>query len=268
MSKFIDKLKGLTKESAPVMGFRSAAAGPKPAPLLIITRPTMLSRDISVTLANNASAGVDSSIVPSKGTTIGDLKTLIKAMGDVPLGLAIEGVDGTRVAEFAKEGFDFVVFGTSTAIPALEAADIGRVLEVTHQTSPEQIRALPEIESVIDAVYVSGLKESFISIEHLLMFRRLVRTLSKPLVVEIPGGVTTADLKCLWDAGVDGIVLTGSLTGTNLQKLKDTVAALPKGAKRQWGRAGEKTAPRIGGLAGHTAEMVHHEPEEEDEEEE
>jgi len=267
MSKFIDKLKGLTKESAPAIGFRSAAAGPKPPPLLVITRPTTLSRDISVTLGNNASAGVDASIVPAKGTTIGDLKALIKAMGEVPLGLSIEGVDGTRVAEFAREGFDFVTFGTGTAIPALEAGDIGRVLEVTHQTSPEQIRALPEVESVIDAVYVSGLKDSFISIEHLLMFRRLVRTLSKPLVVEIPGGVTTADLKCLWDAGVDGIVLTGSLTGTNLQKLKDTVAALPRGAKRQWGKSSDKATPRIGGLAGHTPESEGHEHEEEEEEE-
>ena len=42
---------------------------------------------------------------------------------------------------------------------------------------------------------------------HLMLFQRLANLLSKPLLVPVPLNITAGELKALWEAGVDGVVV-------------------------------------------------------------
>ena len=97
--------------------------------------------------------------------------------------------------------------------------------------------------------------------EHLLICRRFVELLEKPVIIALPSLVTKAELTSLGQAGVDGVVAPSTQSVEALADLKKMIGDLPGGARGRRAKAGVKL-PHYGGL------VAREEEEEEDEEQE
>jgi len=245
MSKLVEKFKSLSREAAPI-GFRSAGPSGQQPPLLIIGRPSMPAD--SPDFSAGALTGIDGAFMPGKGLTAGALKRLIETSPEVAFGFTIEGVDPAGFNGLVEAGADFIVFSLKAAAPVLETKKPGKFLELPGDTEAAKVMTAAELAPIIDGVVISGTGPT-ITLEYLLACRRAVRLFDVPVMVEVPASATEAEIRCLWEAGADGIIIgdTGALTG-----IKKTVESLPKGGRRQWGSK-SKTRPVLPRLGESTA---------------
>ena len=125
MSKFTDKLERVYRGSIPSIGFRKPPDEENP-PLLIIAR---LSKPTVKEAKAMAVADIDAGIISSESVDVGSFGKLVTAMGDIPLGLFLEGASQEEIAEFADSGCDFVVFGLKTPLKAVKKEGIGKILQ-------------------------------------------------------------------------------------------------------------------------------------------
>jgi hypothetical protein len=71
----------------------------------------------------------------------------------------------------------------------------------------------------------------------LMVFQRLGSLTTKPLLVSVPAKVTAGELKLLWEAGVDGVVITvGAGQAGGLRGLREAVSKLSFPSPRRRGR--------------------------------
>jgi hypothetical protein len=256
MSKLVDKLRGISESSTRPIGFRSSASESKGAAMLLVAGIS----DANVTAAEvMANAGVDAGLILEEGIGSDDLAQMVKAMGDIPLGLFLGEASKGGVEGVAASGCDFVVFDVKAPMAALEEGDMGRFLAIEPSLDVGLVRAINGLE--VDGVVINRAKESFISVEYLLLCQRLGDVLDKPLLAALPSLTTNEELNSLWEAGIDGIVAPPGQGSEQLLKLKQMINGLPTGTKRHRGKAGV-IVPHYGGS------LSTEEEEEEEEEEE
>jgi len=201
-----------------------------------------------------AVADIDAGIISSESVDVESLGKLARAMGDIPLGLFLEGANQEEIAEFADSGCDFVVFGLKTPLKAVKKEGIGKILQIEPSLDHSLARAINELELPVDSVLVTG-EEPSLTIERLLVYQRFGELVDRPLLVTLGSSVTSGELSSLHEAGVNGVVLPEGLATEALTELRKTIDSLPKRVK---GKAkGVAVLPHLGG-----------EPETEEEEEE
>ncbi|GEM_PF-6949666 len=239
MSKLVDKLKSLNRDAAPI-GFRPAGPSGRRPPLLVIGRVSMPT-DSSSSFAG-ALNGLDAAFVPGKESTTEAVKRLGSAAPGLPLGFTAGELDPASFAGLAEAGADFIVFGLNTAAAVLQTEKLGRFLELAGEAEPSRVMTAGELATVIDGVIISGAGTD-ITLEYLLACRRAVRLFGLPVLAEVPSSVTGVEIKCLWEAGVAGVVTadTGAITG-----IRKAVESLPKGERRQWGSRPRPVLPKLG----------------------
>ena len=250
MSKFADKLERVYRGSTSPIGFRRSAGEENP-PLLIIAR---LSKPTVKEARAMAGADIDAGIVRSEGVDVESLRKMATAMGDIPLGLLLEGADQVEIAEVADSGCDFVVFGLKTPLKAVKKEGIGKILQIEPSLDHSLARAINELELPVDSVLVTG-EEPSLTIERLLVYQRFGELVDRPLLVTLGSSVASGELSSLYEAGVNGVVLPEGLAAETFTELKKTIDSLPKRVKRK--AKGVALLPQLGG-----------EPETEEEEEE
>lgn len=256
MSKFADKLRRVYLGSAPSMGFRkSAEAGPPP--LLIIANLTKASITEVKAIAG---ADMDAGILSSEDINAKSFGQLAKAMGDIPLGLLLESTDKDEIARFIELGSDFVVFGLKTPLEAVNKEGVSKILKIEISLDQGLVRAINGLPLAVDGVLVTG-EESFITIERLLICQRLAELLAKPLLVTLGSSATADELKSLYEAGVNGLMLPQGLPAEVFADLKKMVGSLSRTAKRK--TRGAALLPRLGGELEAEAEVEEEEEEEE-----
>jgi len=238
MSKLVDKLKSLNRDAAPI-GFRPAGPSGRQPPLLVIGRVPMPTGSSSSFAG--AVNGLDAAIIPGKGITAEALERLGRAAPGLPLGLAAGELDPAKLAGLAEAGADFVVFRLNTAAAVLETEKLGRFLELAGEAEPSRVMTAGELAPVIDGIVISGAGTA-ITLEYLLACRRALRLFGLPVLVEVPSSVTGVEIKCLWEAGVAGVVTadTGATAG-----IRKAVESLPK-ERRQWGSRPRPILPKLG----------------------
>ena len=96
----------------------------------------------------------------------------------------------------------------------------------------------------------------------LMIFRHLTTFISKPLLVPVPAAITEGELKALWDAGIDGVVVDATGVG-DLKGLRQIADKLPPRSARKRGKM-DVMLPMAGGEA-YTTPPPDEEEEEEDE---
>ncbi|MEW6141726.1 MAG: hypothetical protein AB1597_01025 [Chloroflexota bacterium] len=240
MSKLVEKLKSLNREAAP-MGFRPAEARSQRPPLLIIGRLPALPADSSNS-PTGAMTGLDAAFIPGKGLTTEALKQSGKAVLGLPFGFSAEGVDPAGFTGLAEVGADFIVFGLKAAAPVLELEKLGKFLELPVDTEAADVMTASELAAMVDGVVISSGADTAITLEYLLACRRAVQLFGVPVLAEVPASVTTAELKWLWEAGVDGIVIGDTEAITSIKKV---VESLPVRGRRQWGSKPRPVLPRL-----------------------
>ncbi len=254
MSKLVDKLRGVSESCTPPIGFRSRSSASKGSAMLLVGGAS----DVNVTAAEvMVNASVDAGLIFEQGVGGDDLTQMVKAMGDIPLGIFLGEGSRDSTERLAESGCDFVVFDVKAPMAALEEGDMGRFLAVEPSLDVGLVRAINGLD--VDGVLINRGKESFITVEYLLLCQRLGDLLDKPLLVALASLTTNKELNSLWEAGIDGIVAPPGQDSEQLLKLKEMINGLPTGTKRRRGKAGV--------IVPHYGSSLSTEEEEEEEEE-
>jgi hypothetical protein len=250
MSKFVDKLQSLSKSSTVPIGFHATVSEVRgPAMLLIVGLSGAQVKEVKIVADANADAG----LIVSEGTNTKTIGQVVEAVGNVPLGVFVKGMNEKEIDELASLGCDFVVFDIRGAAAILRKKEVGKFLMIEPSLDQGLVRAISSFE--VDGVFVSsGGGGSSVTVEHLLVCRRFVELLEKPVIMTLPSLATKEELKSLWQAGVDGVV--APLT-QSVEELKKMIGDLPRGARGRRARAGVVLPHYCGGVV-----------EEEDEQEE
>jgi hypothetical protein len=261
MSRLFDKFQKAAKSSVQTMGFRTArAAAPEPGIMLIISAAPEA-------LKNKADFGDAAAILVrpnDKPLNAAGVKKIAETFDDIPVGLYMEDADDKEMAAFAEAGADFFVFPPSSRISTpSEGIKSGRILQLESSMDDSLLRAVNSLP--VDAVLASDTFTSgALSWHELMIFQHLANSFAKPLIINIPGDITEAELKALWDAGVDGALIdAAALKAGVLKKLQELIVKLPPRSARKRNKV-DMTIPRGGGTA---APKPEEEEEEEDDDE-
>jgi hypothetical protein len=241
MSKFADKLRGLSKSSTAPIGFHAAVSEVKsPAMLLIVGLSGTQVKEARIVADVDADAG----LIVSEGTGAKTVRQVVEAVGNVPLGVFVKGMNEKEIDELVSLGCDFVVFDIRGAAAILRKKEVGRFLMVEPSLDQGLVRAINRFE--VDGVLISSGGDSVMAVEHLLVCRRFVELLEKPVIMTLPSLATKEELTSLWQAGVDAVVAPSTQSTEALAELKKMIGDLPRGAK---GRPGKASAvlPHYGG---------------------
>ena len=241
MSKFVDKLQRLSKSPAPSIGFHPSASESKSSAMLLIAELSGVDvKEASIM----ADVNVDAGLILNQNLNTKIVKQIVKAVDDIPLGIFLKDISKDKVNELVGSGCDFVVFDMKMPAVALQGEKVGKFLMIEPSLDQGLVRAINGLD--IDGVFISKGEESFITVEHLLIYQRFGELLDKPILVILPSLVTGVELGNLWKAGVGAITVPPSQSTEALAKLKGMIDSLPKEAKRQRGKVGV-ILPHYGG---------------------
>jgi len=244
MSKFVDKLQSLSKSSTTPIGFHPSASESKSPAILLIAGLSGTKVNESKTVAD---VNADAVLILSEGPSARIVRQTVEAVGDVPLGVFVKGMNEEKINEITSLGCDFVVFDIKAAAAVLHKEKAGKFLMIEPSLDQGFARAINSLE--VDGVFISSRGEdSFVAVEHLLICQRFVELLEKPVIMALPSLVTKAELTSLWQAGVDGVVVPSTQSVEALTELKKMIGDLPRGARGRRDKAGVKL-PHYGGLA-------------------
>ena len=243
MSKFVDKLQSLSKSSTMPIGFHpSVSALKSPAMLLIAGLSGTQVKEAKTVADVNADAG----LILSEGPSARIVKQMVEAVGNIPLGVFVKGMSEEKINELASLGCDFVVFDIRIPAAVLHKEDVGKFLMIEPSLDQGLARAINSLE--VDGVFISSRGEdSFVAVEHLLVCRRFVELLEKPVITVLSSLVTKAELTSLWQVGVDGVVAPSTQSVEALIDLKKMIGDLPGGVRGRRAKADVKL-PHYGGF--------------------
>jgi len=243
MSKFVDKLQSLSKSSTAPIGFHPSAPEFKsPAMLLIAGLLGTKVNEAKIVADVNADAG----LILSEGPSARIVKQMVEAVGDIPLGVFMKDMSEEKINELVSLGCDFMVFDIRIPAAVLHKKEVGKFLMIEPSLDQGFVRAINSLE--VDGVFISSKGgDSFVAVEHLLVCRRFVELLEKPVIMALPSLVTKAELTSLGQVGVDGVVAPPTQSVEALAELKKMIGDLPRGARGRRAKAGVML-PHYGGV--------------------
>jgi hypothetical protein len=199
MSKFVDKLQSLYKSSTTPIGFRASISELKSPAMLLVAR-------LSGTKLDEAKIGTK---------TVGQMA---KALGDIPLGVFVKSMSEERIDELASLGCDFVVFDISMPALILQKEEVGRFLMIEPSLDLGFVKAINSLN--VDGVFISSRSDdASIDVEHLLVCRRFVEIIEKPVIVDLPASVTKTELTDMRQTGIVGLVAGRKQSAETLREL-------------------------------------------------
>jgi len=227
MSKFVDRLRSLSKSSATPIGFRpSVSELTSPAMLLIVGLSGTQVKEAKIV----AEANADAALIIGEDTSIKTVKQMVEAMGDVPLGVCLKDMSEEQINELVSTGCDFAVFDIKVPATVLHKEGLGKFLMIEPSLDPGFVKAINSLE--IDGVVISsGDRRPFVAVEDLLVCRRFVEVLEKPVMIALPSSLGKAELTVLWQTGVDGVVTPSTQPEQALVELKRMIGELPRGTR-------------------------------------
>jgi hypothetical protein len=234
MSQLIEKFQKASSGGAVPLGFRAARTD-APVPRLLLIA------GLTGTVPDNPGgyiAGADAVMVrmaeaPSEKT----LQKMAASLASVPWGLYLEDASNGPIEKAGEFGLDFVVFSTAGRVAAAPRdKKVGKVLEVESAMDDGLLRAINELP--VDGMLISDGPESGPLLWHQLMiYQHLADLFPKPLIVPVPVDFSADELKAIWEAGVDGILVAadvGKPGGFN--ELRQAIDTLPPRTARKRGQ--------------------------------
>lgn len=219
MSLFVDELNKISRGNPQPMGFgRGQASQPRPRIMLICALSPR-----SAAKAAGMAAGADAAVVRAGLGKATDkaFKQCASVLPDIPWGLWL---DGYQASETIGLNYDFVVFpAQGTPLGALGERQTGRLLEVTTSLNDGLLRTVNEIG--VDGLLLGCPTDVPLTWQYLMQIQHVAQLVAKPLLVMVPPTVTAAELKQLWEAGVDGVIidLTAAESGGDIKRLREAI---------------------------------------------
>jgi hypothetical protein len=202
-------------------------------------------------IASAVAQGIDAVLLP-----IGDLEQehealsqLSQAAGDIPWGGLAKIVSREDMGQLVKLGCDFVVFTTNEVSASILAEDrLGKVLKIDNSLSDSLLRTIAYLP--IDAVLLGAEDESPLTLRQMMDYRRVVGLVGKPSLSVLSSGLSAADIRGLWDVGIQGVVLL--LEQQRLSQVRESIQSLPSTRRVRKGTG--VTLPFIGEGSGEEEE--------------
>jgi hypothetical protein len=245
MSRLIEKFHEASRVAAP-MGFRTArtaAAAPKILLIASLEAGTLEKRADYLDAADGVLIRFTGTALTAKA-----VQKIAASLPDIPWGLYL-GDDDTKKAA-VEAGTDFVLFPIDSQVGDMPKDDkTGKILQVESSLDDGLLRAVNDLP--VDAVLVADVFEGEVSLiwHQLMIFQHLANLLSKPLIVPAPINISEKELKALWEAGVDGIIVEVDKAGAaGLKELRQAIDKLPPRLGRKRGKV-SVVLPRTGGEA-------------------
>lgn len=239
MSKLVDRLENLSKETGEPIGFKAAVQRNKGIPMLFVAALPK----IDVHLAQKIGKAADAILVPVNGLDkeLSSLKNLAQTAKELIWGVWLKERDSTT--NLKELGADFVVFEPEN-MPAsvLRMEEMGKIAEVLPSLAEGLGSSIEELS--IDAVLMSS-SASFISVHQLMTFRWMADLVGKPLLVVLTADLSADDLSSLWDAGVQGVVIPMKVA-SDKDKLLEWRKALNDMPMKRTGGKISPLLPRLG----------------------
>ena len=242
MSKFVDKLQSLSKSSTTSIGFRHSVSELKsPAMLLVAGLSGTKLDEARIVVDVNAAAG----LIWGEGSSTKTVGQTAEALGDIPLGVFVKSTSEEKVDELASLGCDFVVFDISMPALILQKEEVGKFLTIEPSLDLGFVKAINSLN--VDGVFISSKSDdAFIDVEHLLVCRRFVEIIEKPVIVNLPASVTKTELTVLRQTGIVGLVASSKRSAETLRELGKMINELPEKTKSRPAKADVKL-PHYGG---------------------
>ena len=244
MSKLIDKLVQASKGSAKPLGFKTAGSSPSQSLLVIAALP-------QEDLAKAVGAGdgkVDAFVGCGDSLNSEAITQMSGPADDIPWGLWLDGIAEEGLEESVKAGCDCLVFEPAkTTAALLRNEGLGKVLRIDF-TQTERMWTFVD-QMPVDAVLVdAGADDGALTVYHLMRCQLLASLTSKPLLVVISPEASQADIRALWDAGADAIVVRAELAQLKkrLSDIKKSTEDLPPKRTKQ-SKQVPSVVPRLSG---------------------
>jgi hypothetical protein len=235
MSRLIDKIKKQSEQVPVPMGFRRALPQEAPPSILLIAK---VNADTTATITENI-PGADAVLFSDETShlTTAALKKMIKTSQDVPLGVFLEESKETPVV-LEEAGCDFVVISPVSPLNAMPKNEkTGKILQVDSSMDDGLLRAISDLPADAALVTDSFGEEHTLVWHHLMLLRYMAMLISKPLIVLVPSGITEDELKALWDAGVEAVLVPVDISkGETLKELHEIAAKLPRRTPKKQGK--------------------------------
>ncbi|MBN1376268.1 MAG: hypothetical protein JXA01_08945 [Dehalococcoidia bacterium] len=232
MSKLIDKLNGLNKNSLPAMGFRRPDCEEKRLSMLVITE---LSGRTESEIKELAGCGIAGGIVDSAGLNAAALAKLLKNVNGIPVGLSFQGSKTGNGYKLISPDLDFVVFNVNLPLLAFEGKLIeqtGKILNIDIDMEADLLRSVRNVYPGIDAVMID-LRITTLNMENMLKCRRASDFSGQHIIALINKPLSKPELLALRDAGVKALMMPKDATVEDTQLLIDMIASLPRQEKKQ-----------------------------------
>jgi hypothetical protein len=261
MSRLIEKFHKASQVAAP-MGFRTARTATAVPKILLIASLEAGTLEKRADYLN----ATDAVLVRFTGTALTEkaLQKIAASLPDIPWGLDTADDDTERAAG-TEAGADFILFAIDNQVAdTIKDDKTGKILQVESSLDDGLLRAINDLP--VDAVLASdtfGGDGSSLMWHQLMILQHLANLLSKPLIIPAPAGISEKELKALWDAGVDGIIVAFDKPGTGIKELRQVIDRLPPRSGRKRGKV-SVVLPRT---AGETPTPAPPDEEEEEEEE-
>lgn len=244
MSKFIDKLNDLNKDSAPAMGFHTRGGGDKPVTMLVAVELAGKPED---ELKEIATTGACAGILDPAGLTGAALVKYLKTKVDMPVGLVLGGGKTGTGAKPEGSDIDFVVFDVNLPVRSLagnEPESVGRVLRLDTSIETGLLRAVNSLHPGIEAVIVD-LRVPALTVETLMHCRRVADFTGQPIIALTVANLSAAELTSLREAGVRCLVMPSGTPAAEISSTIDIIRELPRPEKKKHSK-GIAVVPRMG----------------------
>ncbi len=245
MSKFIDRLKQLSEGAPQPLGFRTQAAQ---ARLKVQLVASLSSEEIPDGVPDADAAFLCVDMPLSKDTS----KKLTEKVR-MPFGVC--AASKADVKALQEAGVDFVVFPPTAALRPLADSKLGQIIEVDSALTDTQLRALnavpvdavlmmpglhagetPTLQTAsagetpappMPATATPGSGDGGFTWQDLMAIQRITGMVNKPVLFPVPSTINETDLKTIWHAGVDGVVVAiTSENAADIAALKKKIAGL------------------------------------------
>jgi hypothetical protein len=246
MSRLIDKLTKANRTTSQPMGFRTARTD-REEPKMLLIASVILS---STGLAKDSTAGADAVLLHAgkAGLSPKVIKTAMASMSAIPCGVYLEDIGAGNTDAVIKAGCDFLVFTEASPVEAMPQDEAtGKILQVEQSLEDSLIRVINNLP--LDAVLASDAyrTKDALTWNHLMNLQRLSSLLTGPLLVPVASGISSSELKAIWEADVDGLIIEADTSRPDyFKEIRKTISDLPPRTARKHGKS-EALLPRTGG---------------------
>lgn len=217
MSKLIDRLVQTSETVSLPMGFRAIQQAPTKAKMTLIIR---IEAAVDITQLADYTSSADAVVIGLTSTSQKTATDIARALPNTVWGLWLEEKSRQPITALINAGADFFIMLLDAEPDLPDIEKTGKILLVESSLSEGLIRTINELP--VDAVLLADGEEEkpAVTWHQLMLCQRFADLLSKPLLLTVPESVSRAELKALWDTGVDGVVIPLK-TAKQSEKLKE-----------------------------------------------